>query len=115
MSPDPLIVTPTDAEVSKGDLNVAVSGNRLLVPKAAAFGQQGVRTASDLLSYMQTYPSAVAKALHWSSGDVSAATEKLRTQLTGKIDSSMLDSQQQTTPPLGARDPGGLPDKSKPE
>ena len=113
MSSNPLIVTPTDAEVSKGDLNTAVSGNTLLVPKAAAFRQQGVRTASDLLSYMQTYPSAVAEALHWSSGDVSAATEKLRTQLSGKVDSSILDSQQQATPPLGARDPRDLPDKPR--
>ena len=113
MSPDPLIVTPTDAEVSKGDLNATVCGNKLLVPKAASFGQQGVRTASDLLSYMQTYPSAVAEALHWSSGDVSAATEKLRTQLTGKVDNSTLDSRQQATPPLGARDPRDLPDKPR--
>lgn len=113
MPPDPLIVTPTAAAVSKGDLNATVSGNALLVPEAATFRERGVRTASDLLSYMQTYPTAVAEALHWSSDDVSAATEKLRTQLSGRIDASMLDSQQQATPPLGARAPRDLPDKSR--
>jgi len=107
-----VMMTPADTEVGPGDLHATISGNRLYIPKAAAraFGQQGVRTASDLLSYMQTYPSAVAEALHWSSGDVSAATERLRTQLAGKIDTSETG---QATPPLGARDPAGLPDKPR--
>jgi hypothetical protein len=111
-----MMMAPADTEIGRGDLHATVSGNKLYVPKAAAqtFGQQGVRTASDLLSYMQTYPSSVAASLHWTAADVSAATDKLRTQLTGKVDISTLDTEQNPTPPLGARDPSGLPDKSGP-
>jgi len=117
-SPAPLIVTPSDAQIGQGDLNATISGNTILIPKAAAqsFGQQGVRTATDLLSYMQSYPSAVAKALNWSDKDVSAATEKLRGQLAGKVDSALLGDPKDDPPlpPLGARDPDALPDKPKP-
>jgi hypothetical protein len=116
-SPAPLIVTPSDAEVSQGDLHATISGNQILIPRAAAqsFDQQGVRTAADLLSFMQTYPSAVAKALNWSDKDVSAATEKLRGQLAGKVDSALLSDPKDNPPlpPLGARDPAELPDSSK--
>ena len=108
---------PSDTEISPGDLHATISGNTILIPKAAAqsFGQQGVRTAGDLLSYMQTYPSAVAGALNWSDKDVSAATEKLRGQLSGKVDSAVLRDPKDNPPlpPLGARDPSDLPDKQK--
>lgn len=119
MSPShaPLIVTPSDGEVSPGDLHATISGNTILIPTAAAqtFRQQGVRTAVDLLSYMQTYPSAVASALNWSDKDVSAATEKLRGQLSGKVDSAVLSdpADNPPLPPLGARDPAELPDNQK--
>lgn len=113
----PPIVMPSDDEVSQGDLRATISGNTILIPRAAAqsFGQQGVRTAADLLSYMQTYPSAVAKALNWSDKDVSAATEKLRGQLAGKVDGALLGDPKDDPPlpPLGARDPADLPDTSK--
>jgi hypothetical protein len=113
----PLIVTPSDSEISPGDLHATISGNTILIPKAAAqsFSQQGVRTAVDLLSYMQTYPSAVASALNWSNKDVSAAAEKLRGQLSGKVDRAVLSdpADNPPLPPLGARDPSELPDKKK--
>lgn len=119
MSPsrDPLIVTPTDGEVGPGDLRATISGSTILIPRAAAqsFKQQGVRTAVDLLSYMQTYPSAVASALKWSDKDVSTATEKLRGQLSGKVDSAVLGdpADNPPLPPLGARDPADLPGGKK--
>jgi len=113
----PLIVTPSDGETTPGDLHATISGNTILIPRAAAqsFGQQGVRTAVDLLSYMQTYPSAVANALNWSGKDVSAAAEKLRRQLSGKVDSALIGdpTDNPPLPPLGARDPAELPDKQK--
>jgi len=116
-STPPLIVTPSDSEIGPGDLRATISGNTILIPKAAAqsFKQQGVRTAGDLLSYMQTYPSAVASALKWSDRDVSAATEKLRSQLSGKVDSALLSdpADNPPLPPLGARDPAELSDKQK--
>lgn len=119
MSPStpPLIVTPSDGEIGPGDLHATISGNTILIPRAAAqsFKQQGVRTAVDLLSYMQTYPSAVASALKWSDKDVSVATEKLRGQLSGKVDSALLSdpTDNPPLPPLGARNPAELPDKQK--
>jgi hypothetical protein len=107
-------VTPSDAEVAPGDLHATISGNRILVPKAAAqaFAGQGVRTAADLLSYMQAYPSAVARALGWSGKDVAAATARLRAQLVGRVDKALLEEPDDSPPlpPLGARDPGELPD-----
>lgn len=117
MSPSPLILTPSDGVITPGDLHAQISGTTILIPKAAAqsFSQQGVRTALDLLSYMQTYPSAVAGALNWSNKDVSKAAEKLRGQLVGKVDSAALGdpADNPPLPPLGARDPAELPDKQK--
>jgi hypothetical protein len=53
--------------------------------------------------------------LNWSEKDVSAATEKLRGQLAGKVDSALLSDSKNDPPlpPLGARDPAELPDKPR--
>ena len=102
----PLTIQPSNAEVGRGDLNVRIVGNALLLPRGLAqnLAQQGVRTASDLLSYLQAYPSDVAARLNWSAADVAGATAKLRAVLAGHVDSSILGPQPDA-PPLGARDP----------
>lgn len=106
----PIVVAPSEDQLVKGDLHVRISGDKIYIPRAAAqaFAREGVRTAADLLSYMQTYPSAVGDALSWSTGDVTTATERLRSELRGKISDDLLklpDDKDLITPPLGARNP----------
>src|SRR5689334_2752513 len=104
----PIIVAPSEDHLTKGDLHARISGNTIYIPRSAAqaFSQQGVRTAVDLLSYMQTYPSAVGNALNWSSEDVATATQRLRNELKGKVSEDVLNPRStDVTPPLGARNP----------
>ena len=103
-----IVVAPSEDQLGKGDLHARISGNTIYIPKAAAqaFSRQGVRTATDLLSYMQTYPSAVGSELNWSAADVAAATERLRNDLRGKVSDDLLQPRStDVTPPLGARNP----------
>jgi hypothetical protein len=69
---------------------------------------QGVRTAADLVSYMDAFPSAVAHLLHWPLRDVSAAKARLVAQLAGHEPAEALRSPSRRAPPLGAMDPDEL-------
>lgn len=110
-----LTLSPTDDTASPGDLRARVVDGRLLVPRqvAAAARDAGVRTAADLLSYMQSFPSAVADQLHWSAADVTAATQRLQNDLRGHVEPEILAPPQRKSPVLGARDPAALPPARK--
>jgi hypothetical protein len=106
-----LAIQATDERAVPGNLHARVSGDKLLMPReiADAFKADGLRTAEDLISYIQAFPSAVAAKLSWSSRDVQKATARLRTQLRGKVDARLLQPQRRPSPPLGALDPDQLP------
>lgn len=107
----PLVIEASPESLAPGDLRVRISGNTIYIPSAAAdeFSRHGVRTAADMLSYLEAYPSAVGSAFGWSDQDVAAAANRLRTELKGKVSDSLLSPEQRTTPPLGARNPADKP------
>lgn len=108
---NPVVIEPIDEQPVPGNLKAYLRGNKLLLPRefADALRRDGVRTAEDLMSYIQAFPSSVAHTLHWSVGDVNNATAKLRTELQGHISDAHLHPQWRANPPLGALDPDDLP------
>jgi len=111
MEMNALSIQPAREQVAPGDLHAHIAGDKLLLPEefARAVLQDGVRTAEDLLAYMQSFPSAVAETLHWQLRDVARATERLRAILRGRVDDQLLHPSTRPSPPLGAMDPDDLP------
>lgn len=91
-----------------GDLAAMVEGDTLLVPEAVAHLARsgGLRTASELVSYMEAFPSAVASQLHWKLEDVTVAVTNLHRQLTAAGET--LPESSDFKPSFGARDPALL-------
>ncbi len=96
-----------DESAAPGDFHGRIIGDKLVLPKEVAevLRRQGVRTAEDLMSYLQAFPSSVADALHWSVGDVGRATQNLREALRGHIGEEHLNPMSRPNLPMGARDP----------
>jgi hypothetical protein len=106
-----VMIEPMDEKPVRGNLKAHLRGNKLLLPRELvdALRRDGVRTAEDLMSYIDSFPSSVARTLHWSVGDVNNAKAVLRTQLVGQIADDHLRPQRRPNPTLGARDPDDLP------
>jgi hypothetical protein len=106
-----VLIIPGDEHPVPGNLNAHLRGDKLVLPKEIAdvLRKDGVRTAEDLLSYFIAFPSSVAHTLHWSLGDVSNAAAQLRMELKGHVADDRLQPQLRPNPPLGARNPDGLP------
>ena len=98
-----LPIKATDRPLLAGDFNACVTPNALDVPRqvAAAVDGQDIRTARQLLSYGQAFPSAVAVALGWSNDQVQSAVSRLSTQLGVEAAKPRMVS-------FGARDPREL-------
>jgi hypothetical protein len=111
MEMNALAIQPAHEQPAPGDLHAHIAGDKLFLPEefARAVLKDGVRTAEDLLAYMQAFPSAVAETLHWPVQDVIRATERLRVILRGRIDDQFLRPSTRQSPPLGAMDPDDLP------
>ncbi len=105
-----LTIQPNEDEATPGDLHAQVSGDNLLLPRefAQAFMREGVRTASDLLSYMESFPSSVAYLLNWKVADVRSAVLLLQKVLSGYLDAGP-QTKKYPNPSLGAMDPSLLP------
>ncbi|WP_459853774.1 hypothetical protein [Dongia sp. agr-C8] len=105
----PLRILPYDVSSRRGDFQAKLSEDALLLPREVsdAAAQQGIRTAEDLLSYLQAFPTAIASQLQWRNEDVTLATQRLRQQLAGRVNPVHLDQTQRPNPPFGARPPRG--------
>lgn len=79
----PLQIKATDRPLFSGDLNACVTSDALEVPRkvAEAVGGQDIRTARQLLSYGEAFPTALAVALGWSNEQVQTAISRLSGQL----------------------------------
>jgi hypothetical protein len=93
----PLHATP-------GNLGAIVEGDYLLLPEPVArlFHAAGVRNGAELLSYLYSFPGAVAVTLHWTLSDVGVATKALHDQLRGHVDEAILDPPRQPKRTYGA-------------
>jgi hypothetical protein len=111
MEMNALAIQPAHEQAAPGDLHAHIAGDKLLLPEefARAVLKDGVRTAEDLLAYMQSFPSGVAEILNWPVRDVIRATERLRSILRGRVDDQLLHPSTRQSPPLGAMDPDDLP------
>ncbi|SRR5260370_25792557 len=90
-----------------GDFHASIVGSDLVLPESIAskLKSQGIRTAAELLSLVNGFPSAVAFLLNWSIPDATRAADILRSQMRGHIDSFFLKAPTRQMPPLGARNP----------
>src|SRR5215831_4280745 len=70
-----VVIEGIDEHPVPGNLKAHFCGNTLLLPKGVVdvLRKDGVRTAEDLMSYIQAFPSGVADSLRWSISDVNNA------------------------------------------
>lgn len=103
----PLRIKPVEAEVEPGDFGIVVKEPDLLVPEAVvhAVPPGDIRTVTDFVSYMDAFPSAVASLLHWSVSDVHHGLGKLRAQLRGHVDDSVVEPVRRPRFAYGALNP----------
>ncbi len=79
-----------------GDFGVQVNGSKqVLVPvelRDRLLATSNLRTVEQFYNYVQSFPSRVLAYLEdWSLEDVQIATAKLKQQLTGIVDDSLLN------------------------
>jgi hypothetical protein len=100
-------VPADDRRPSKEDFGVEVVGDELRIPYelAGAFKRLAIRTPEEFVSYVLTFPGAVARELSWAPGEVNAAAAGLIRLLRGFVAESLLTPSGRREPPLGARNP----------
>lgn len=76
-----------------GDFIACVVGCDLVLPSDVftAFRSFGARTAVDMVSYAENFPSAVSAALQWTVDQTRQAAATLKGQLKGLVDDDILD------------------------
>lgn len=79
----PLPIKATERPLLLGDLNARVTPDAIEVPRRLAeeMAAQDVRNSLQLLSYAQSFPSALALAFGWSGDQVTSAVTRLSNQL----------------------------------
>ena len=89
------------------NFNAEVSGSRLLVPKeiATALQNLSVRTADEFVSYLHSFPSAIASCLNWEVEDVIVARNELVDQLEGYVSRDILHPRRFKERGFGALNP----------
>jgi hypothetical protein len=105
-----LLIKPTITKERPGDLCAQVDDGNLLLPERVAqlLLPLGIRTAVDLLSVLQTFPSEIAYRLGWKQTDVDQALALLKAQLKGRVDEAILNPPHRPEPVYGAVPPPGM-------
>jgi hypothetical protein len=100
-------IAPGAGQSTPGDLGERVEGDRLLVPADVARSLEGlpVRSAEELIAYLDAFPSALAGALGWQVDDVDRARAGLAEALRGRVDPALLSSEIPFERGMGAFDP----------
>jgi hypothetical protein len=104
----PLKITPAhELEISAGDFGVQVTTGGLMVPTelGGVLRRHNVRTAEQLVSYLRTFPSALAQELGWTVKDLQQAQEGLVSKLSGRVDPGILEPVAPLQVGYGALDP----------
>ena len=107
---EPLRIKATHCKAQPGDFEAAVEGGYLLLPEevADAFASHGLRNASEVLSYLYTFPSAIAADLHWNVAEVLQALDVLRAKLRGRVDDEVVNPPERPRFGYGALNPALL-------
>ena len=103
----PLKIKPTLTKEVRGDLRAQIDHDHLLLPERIAntLSALGIRTAADLASTLQAFPTSIAGELGWEVHDVVHAWNILRTQLKGRVDKDILNPPSRPEPMYGAVPP----------
>lgn len=111
-----VIIKADHRPVTSGDFGAVVTKSELRLPEqvAKALSDQGVRTAAEAVSYLQAFPSFIAKELNWDVADVARGLEALRRQLSGVVDDAVLRSGPKPTVSYGALDPRKMQGRTTP-
>jgi hypothetical protein len=106
----PLFIRPVRRDAQPGDFGATVSGTDLILPEdvARTFMAHDVRTAADLLSYIYTFPTAVAEELRWKPADLKRGLARLKGQLAGHVDDFFLNPPAIPARHYGASDPDDI-------
>lgn len=107
---EPLKIAANGDTAKPGDFGAVVGDGVLILPReiAEALAGHGVRNATEFLSYLQAFPTAIADELHWAPADVANALARLRVQLRGRVADDFLDPPQRPARRYGALPPDQL-------
>ena len=105
-----MTIEPLPVPSVPGDFGAIVRDDRLALPVDVARGLAAlsIKTAEELLSYLQTFPTAVARQLGWSVDDLDRAVDQLVVALEGHVDVRVLHPEAPVEHGLGALDPASL-------
>jgi len=106
---DMLRIKPVQSDARPGNFGAKIVGSDLMLPEdiASAFAAHGVRNATDLVSYVHAFPSAIAADLHWNVADVLKGLRVLSAQLSGLVDDEILSPPPRPRVHFGALNPAG--------
>jgi len=106
---DMLKIKAVPSAARPGNFGAKVVGSELRLPEsvANAFAAHGVRNATDLVSYLHAFPSAIAADLHWNVRDVLRGLDELSVQLSGFVADEILSPPQRPRVYFGAQNPAG--------
>ena len=106
---EPLRIKSTKSGFKPGDFGAVVdeSSSELELPEqiATTLQSQGIHTATELISYVEAFPSAIAARLNWTLPDVLNGLEALRGQLKGHVDDAVLSPTRRGRTSYGAMNP----------
>jgi hypothetical protein len=104
-----LTIRPIQSAARRGDFDGTIdeSGLALELPEqiASSLKSHGVRTAGEMVSYIEAFPSAIAAELQWTVPDVLRGLENLRKKLRGHVDDAVLNPSTREQHSFGAMNP----------
>ncbi len=105
----PIAYTPT-LRPAKGDFGAQVEGETVLLPESLApsLRRFQVQSGEDLLSYVSSFPSAIAAALGWTAEETRQAEAGLIEKLRGRVHEAMIEPAATEPRGFGAFDPSRL-------
>lgn len=105
----PLKIKPIKSAIKRGDFDGIIdeSDLALKLPEriVSTLKSHGVRTAGEMVSYIETFPSSIAAALEWTVPDVLRGLEGLRSKLSGHVDDAVLNPRKHERHSFGAMNP----------
>ena len=83
-----LSIARSNGAPRRGDFGAKVQNGQLLLPGTVVdlAAGQGVRSALELLSWLEAFPSAVAEQMQWSATDVNEAKGRIEALVRRYVD-----------------------------
>jgi hypothetical protein len=102
-----LKIKAAERTAKPGDFGASIEGSDLLLPEEIAnvFNTYGLHEVTEILSYVDAFPSTIATDLHWSPSDVQDGLIALRQQLSGYVDEAFLTAKRGPQRRYGALPP----------